>query len=408
MEFARQEYWGGLPFPSPGDLPNPGIEPRSPTSQTLYHLSHQGSPEKSNQVFPDYFCRRERSHEFQNCLKQQLLFCNGSRPSRQTCYEGQSACAWINSVDYNNYSHIHFTVTSHGLFPGLLYWLYISLYNFSSISGPGMLLSIFWIPLFWSETGHILLLVPFWGHCSVRLKLMAFYWWLWSITQWPASFSVLVTQVLLFSMWVRLVLCFLSRMPLSSAAFESDEPFSSVTGCCLCSSVTYFAGDDCLFPSPNTENQMKRLCWGQRSPSPKPWGQWGKGQLVGTAFIAFLLRSVVSGSEGGSPSTSREAIIFLMILIPIEVLKIFQTPATLDVSTMNSYTSVNCIQKLLSVWYISSIYNEKYLKSIFILLSFLSYKFHHVSLKVINLVFKYHNCAITKSNKINIDILNII
>ena len=31
MGFCRQEYWSGLPFPSPGDLPDPGIEPRSPT-----------------------------------------------------------------------------------------------------------------------------------------------------------------------------------------------------------------------------------------------------------------------------------------------------------------------------------------------------------------------------------------
>ena len=30
MGFSRQEYWSGLPFPSPGDLPNPGTEPRSP------------------------------------------------------------------------------------------------------------------------------------------------------------------------------------------------------------------------------------------------------------------------------------------------------------------------------------------------------------------------------------------
>ena len=29
----RQEYWSGLPFPSPGDLPNPGIEPRTPALQ---------------------------------------------------------------------------------------------------------------------------------------------------------------------------------------------------------------------------------------------------------------------------------------------------------------------------------------------------------------------------------------
>ena len=33
MGFSRQEYWSGLPFPSPGDLPNPGIEPKSPALQ---------------------------------------------------------------------------------------------------------------------------------------------------------------------------------------------------------------------------------------------------------------------------------------------------------------------------------------------------------------------------------------
>ena len=85
MEFSRQEYWSGLPFSSPGDLSDPGIESRPPTLQTdslpselpgkpkntgvgshsllqgifptqgsnprplyyqqlLHHLSHQGSP----------------------------------------------------------------------------------------------------------------------------------------------------------------------------------------------------------------------------------------------------------------------------------------------------------------------------------------------------------------------------
>ena len=34
MGFSRQEYWSGLLFPSPGNLPNPGIEPRSPALQT--------------------------------------------------------------------------------------------------------------------------------------------------------------------------------------------------------------------------------------------------------------------------------------------------------------------------------------------------------------------------------------
>ena len=31
--FSKQEYWSGLPFPSPGDLPNPGVEPGSPALQ---------------------------------------------------------------------------------------------------------------------------------------------------------------------------------------------------------------------------------------------------------------------------------------------------------------------------------------------------------------------------------------
>ena len=39
MEFSRQEYWSGLPFPSPGDLPDPGIEPRSPVLQADALLS---------------------------------------------------------------------------------------------------------------------------------------------------------------------------------------------------------------------------------------------------------------------------------------------------------------------------------------------------------------------------------
>ena len=34
-EFSRQEYWSGLPFPSPGDLPNPGIKPQSSVSPVL-------------------------------------------------------------------------------------------------------------------------------------------------------------------------------------------------------------------------------------------------------------------------------------------------------------------------------------------------------------------------------------
>ena len=45
MGFSRQQYWNGWPCPPPGDLPDPGIEPTSPTfGQIFYHLSHQGNP----------------------------------------------------------------------------------------------------------------------------------------------------------------------------------------------------------------------------------------------------------------------------------------------------------------------------------------------------------------------------
>ena len=39
LEFSRQEYWFKMPFPSPGDLPDPEIEPRSPTLQADSLLS---------------------------------------------------------------------------------------------------------------------------------------------------------------------------------------------------------------------------------------------------------------------------------------------------------------------------------------------------------------------------------
>ena len=43
MRFPRQEYWSGLPFPSPGDLPDPRIESRSNALQVDSLLSYEGS-----------------------------------------------------------------------------------------------------------------------------------------------------------------------------------------------------------------------------------------------------------------------------------------------------------------------------------------------------------------------------
>ena len=50
MGFSRQEYWSGLPFPSPGDLPNPGTEPRSPALQADASPSELPRKPKCKQV----------------------------------------------------------------------------------------------------------------------------------------------------------------------------------------------------------------------------------------------------------------------------------------------------------------------------------------------------------------------
>ena len=54
MEISRQEYWSGLPFPHPGDLPEPGIEPTSPalaggffTTEPPVKPGHKDIPGKS-------------------------------------------------------------------------------------------------------------------------------------------------------------------------------------------------------------------------------------------------------------------------------------------------------------------------------------------------------------------------
>ena len=49
MGFSRQEYWSGLPFPSPGDLSDPGIKPRSPALQAdALNSETPGKPKKGS------------------------------------------------------------------------------------------------------------------------------------------------------------------------------------------------------------------------------------------------------------------------------------------------------------------------------------------------------------------------
>ena len=64
MEFSRQEYWSGLPFPSPGDLSDPGIGPGSPALQADTLLCE--SPGKPSQSIESRILRHREVKETEN------------------------------------------------------------------------------------------------------------------------------------------------------------------------------------------------------------------------------------------------------------------------------------------------------------------------------------------------------
>ena len=85
MGFSRQEYWSGLPFPSPGDLPNPGIEPWSPVWQTDALLSsHQGN-------------LRIRSDQISCSVVSDSLWPHGLQHARLPC---PSPSPWVSLLVY--------------------------------------------------------------------------------------------------------------------------------------------------------------------------------------------------------------------------------------------------------------------------------------------------------------------
>ena len=55
MGFSRPEYWSGLPFPSPGDLPDPGIKPRSPALQADSLQSEPPGDKYTNMLMVSFF-----------------------------------------------------------------------------------------------------------------------------------------------------------------------------------------------------------------------------------------------------------------------------------------------------------------------------------------------------------------
>ena len=67
MGFSRQEYWSGLPFFSPGDLPDPGIKPRSPALQADSLPS-----EPRGKTIPSVLSHTQQGWKLQNYISQDL------------------------------------------------------------------------------------------------------------------------------------------------------------------------------------------------------------------------------------------------------------------------------------------------------------------------------------------------
>ena len=69
MEFFRSEYWSGKPFPSPGDLPNPGIELRSPALQAdSLPAEPQGNPKNTGVSSLSYLQLIFPTQELNQCV----------------------------------------------------------------------------------------------------------------------------------------------------------------------------------------------------------------------------------------------------------------------------------------------------------------------------------------------------
>ena len=97
MGFPRQEYWSGLPFSSPGDIPHPGIKPTSPAWQAdSLPLSHQESPmiPLTHPLWSSTIKKKKKQYYLDTCLLYSLNAAAAAAKSLQSC---PTLCDPINS-----------------------------------------------------------------------------------------------------------------------------------------------------------------------------------------------------------------------------------------------------------------------------------------------------------------------
>ena len=102
MEFSRQEYWSGWPFPSPGDLPNPGMKSRSPALQADSLLSEPPGKPKNTDVgslslLQGIFLTQESDQGLLHCRQ---ILCQLSYPTEWSMSEREKQMSHINTYIY--------------------------------------------------------------------------------------------------------------------------------------------------------------------------------------------------------------------------------------------------------------------------------------------------------------------
>ena len=101
MGFSRQEYWSGLPFPSPGDLPDPGIKPRSPALEADALTSEP--PGKPDRNIPDQIFQNSNESfpwEVRICMGEVVLVVKNPHANAGDIKETGVICGWVGKIPW--------------------------------------------------------------------------------------------------------------------------------------------------------------------------------------------------------------------------------------------------------------------------------------------------------------------